>query len=188
MTQQLLNDILSAILHRHQQDPSGEATLYSKRMIETLFAFQTKPSKTLQIACQAQHIDRWRYPRSQYPADRKGYLQWRSKLYQIHSQILSELLLTFDLEKTFVSKVSNLVAKKKLKTDSEVQIVEDVACLVFIEYYFDSFIEKINDEQKIISIVQKTWSKMTKQAHQFALNKINHSPIALELIQKALSP
>ena len=187
MTNQLLNDILATILHRHQQDPSGEATLYSKRMIKTLFAFQTKPSKALQIACQAQHIDRWRYPRSQYPADRKGYLQWRSKLYKIHSQILSELLFTFDLEKNFVDKVSNLVAKKNLKTNLEAQIVEDVACLVFIEYYFSPFIKKINDEQKIISIVQKTWSKMSEQAHQFALNKINHSPIALALIQKALS-
>ena len=32
--------------------------------------------------------------------------------------------------------------KKNIKTDPETQALEDVVCLVFLEYYFDAFIEK----------------------------------------------
>ena len=50
--------------------------------------------------------------------------------------------------------------------------------MVFLNYYFDDFIAK-HDDEKLIDIVQKTWGKMSEKAHQAALS--------LELSEKALS-
>lgn len=83
-----------------------------------------------------------------------------------------------------------LIAKDDLKKgegkgDSETQVMEDVACLVFLDDQFDEF-EKNHDEDKIISILQKTWVKMGKRGQELAL-KMDLSPRAKELVGKALA-
>jgi len=65
-------------------------------------------------------------------------------------------------------RVRTLVEKRGIKTDAEVQRLEDVICLVFLEYYFIDFAAR-HDEEKLIGIVQKTWSKMSDAGHHFAL-------------------
>jgi hypothetical protein len=49
-----------------------------------------------------------------------------------------------------------------------VQLLEDIACLVFLEYYFPNFAPKY-EEDKLIDIVRKTWKKMSDQGHAAAL-------------------
>ncbi|CAI0655878.1 unnamed protein product, partial [Colletotrichum noveboracense] len=67
------------------------------------------------------------------------------------------------------------------------QVLEDVACLVFLDDQFDDFESKEEiDEAKIIGILQKTWAKMSEPGRQIAL-KMNHSERALSLIGKALA-
>jgi hypothetical protein len=53
-----------------------------------------------------------------------------------------------------------LIRKEDLKKNEETQILEDVACLVFLDDQFEAF-EKEHDEEKIITILRKTWRKVS---------------------------
>ena len=72
-----------------------------------------------------------------------------------------------------------------IKKNEESQIIEDVICLVFLDYYFEEFAAKHTDE-KIIDILQKTWTKMSEDGHAAAL-KLSFSDKSLSLIQQALA-
>ncbi|MGF1636555.1 MAG: DUF4202 domain-containing protein [Cyclobacteriaceae bacterium] len=160
--------------------------LYSQRMTEVLAQFCPEASETLQIAARAQHIKRWSIPRETYSMDRKGYLQWRTQLKIFHAELAAGILKKFGYDAGDIQKVEDLINKKRLKTDPEVQTLEDVICIVFLRYYFDDFIAKhANEEEKIIDIVQKIWKKMSEKGHEAAL-AMPHSEKALSLVTKAL--
>lgn len=78
-----------------------------------------------------------------------------------------------------------LIRKEDMKSNVESQILEDVACLVFLDDQFEKF-EKEHDEEKIISILQKTWAKMSEGGKKLAL-EMELSDRAKELVVKALS-
>ena len=63
--------------------------------------------------------------------------------------------------------------------------MEDVACLVFLKYYFADFITS-HEEDKIIRVLRKTWRKMSEKAHQAAL-ALELSPECGALVEKALA-
>ena len=71
-----------------------------------------------------------------------------------------------------------------LKKDAETQLIEDIICLVFLEYYLQLFVEK-HDTEKLKNIILKTWNKMSKNGQQEAL-KINYSASNFQLIKDAL--
>jgi hypothetical protein len=83
-----------------------------------------------------------------------------------------------------IARVGSLLRKRGLKTDPDMQLLEDVICLVFLENYFHDFARK-HDEAKLISILQKTWRKMSDRAHRAAL-ALSYAPEDLVLINKAL--
>jgi hypothetical protein len=83
-----------------------------------------------------------------------------------------------------IQKVDDLLNKRKMKTNEEAQTLEDVVCLVFLNYYFDDFITK-HDEEKLIDIVRKPWNKMSEKGHQAALEMF-YSDAALAIVKKAL--
>ena len=68
-----------------------------------------------------------------------------------------------------VEKAAAILRKEKLKTNPDTQTLEDVACLVFLQHYFDEFAAKYTEE-KIIRIVQLTWNKMSDKGHDIALS------------------
>ena len=72
-----------------------------------------------------------------------------------------------------------------MRTDEESHILEDVACLVFLDDQFEDF-EKGHDEEKIVSIHRKTWMKMLDTGHELAL-KIPMAARSQHLIQRAHS-
>lgn len=173
----------------HQETVSGtevpKELLYSQRMTEMLQDFCPGASEALRLAARAQHIQRWAIPREDFPMDRKGYLMWRTKLKKYHGELAGSIMEKHGYEKEEVQKVDDLLNKRRLKTDEEAQILEDVVCLVFLKYYFDDFITK-HEEGKLIDIVQKTWNKMSEKSQQAALS-MNHSNHALSIVQKALT-
>ena len=57
-------------------------------------------------------------------------------------------------------------------------------CLVFLDDQFEAF-EKEHDEEKILTILRKTWVKMSDKGHEEAL-KIHMSEKARGLVEKAL--
>lgn len=158
--------------------------LYSRRMSMKLSEFTSNASEHLKIAVRAQHIGRWKIPRSDYPMDRTGYLIWREELKKIHAEMAGDLLAEAGYEDEFISKVKFLIRKKQLKTDPETQALEDVICLVFLEYYFEEFIAK-HDSQKVKDILKKTWAKMSEKGQKSAL-QLSFSSQSLQLIQEAL--
>lgn len=158
--------------------------LYSKRMYERLMDFYPNASEEVQIASKAQHICRWKVARESYPMDRVGYLKWRTDLKKFHAETTAAILDKAGYDQKFIDRVSFLIEKKQLKKDEETQLLEDVICLVFLEFYLEPFVEK-HDREKLKNIILKTWNKMSEKGHQEAL-KINYTPENLELIKEAL--
>lgn len=158
--------------------------LYSNRMYERLLTFEPNASEAIQIASKAQHICRWKVARESYPMDRVGYLKWREDLKKFHASTTATILEKAGYNAEFIARVSFLIEKKLLKKDKETQLLEDVICLVFLDYYLDPFVHK-HDTEKLKNIILKTWNKMSETGHQEAL-KINFSPSNLELIKQAL--
>lgn len=190
----LLDTILKKIDDANSLDPNNETVdnqtipkerLYSQRMTETLHNFIDHPDEYLQIAARAQHIERWKSLRSDYPEGRAGYKKWRAELGLFHANRCAELMHESGYEQTEIDRVKYLVQKRGLKKDNQTQTLEDVICLVFLAYYFDDFAIKHSDE-KIIDIIQKTWKKMSEKGHEAAL-KLHYSESNLKLVKKALS-
>jgi hypothetical protein len=140
--------------------------------------------EVLKLAARAQHIRRWEVPRSTYPMDRTGYLKWRTFLYSYHAEKTSEILRESGYDEEALREVSTLLLKQNIKTNPQMQLLEDVICLVFLESYFADF-SKRHEEEKIVQIVQKTWRKMSEAGHREAL-QIPMSTAATALVQKAL--
>ena len=168
----------------YQSESYPKELLYSNRMYERLMNFHPDASEAVRIATKAQHICRWKMPRESYPMDRVGYLKWREDLKKFHAQTTADILVDAGYSQEFIDRVSFLIEKKLLKKDAETQLLEDVICLVFLEYYFDAFVQK-HDREKMKNIILKTWNKMSEAGHQEAL-KINFSDANLQLIKDSL--
>ncbi|WP_152286799.1 DUF4202 domain-containing protein [Flavicella marina] len=158
--------------------------LYGQRMTEMLSSFEPEASEAVQLAARCQHICRWEIPRDSYEMNRTGYLLWRTELKKFHAQKAGEILSSVGYDQETIEKVSFLLQKKQLKRNEETQLVEDVICLVFLQFYYDPFIEK-HSEEKIVDIVQKTWKKMSEKGHDAAL-QLSYSEKGLALVKKAL--
>ena len=159
--------------------------LYAIRMTEKLNQFEPNASESVQLAVRCQHICRWEIPRDSYEMNRKGYLTWRRDLAKFHAQKAASILRDVGYKKEMVDNVTFLLQKKQLKRNDDTQLLEDVICLVFLEYYFEKFATKYAEE-KLIDIVQKTWVKMSDKGHEAAL-QLNLSKKSLALITKALA-
>ena len=168
----------------HEGKSMAGELLYSQRMTETLFKYNQNPPEALQLAARGQHVKRWTIPRNEYPMDRKGYLQWRTKLKLMHANLVEKIMSDNGYETGIINQVKLLINKNKLKTDPPSQQLEDVVCLVFLKYYFSDFLQK-HEEEKIISILQKTWGKMTEKGRSMAM-EVEFEGKGKELIEKAL--
>jgi hypothetical protein len=198
MTQQF-DKAIELIDAANSEDPNQETSdgknwpkelLYSHRMSDMLQRYAPDADEAMKLAIRAQHIQRWKSPRSDYPMNRKGYFQWRTSLYTFHAETVAALLVKAGYDDEFIERVKLAVSKKSLKTNPDTKLLEDVTGLVFIEHYMLDFAGKHPeyDEAKWLDIIRKTWRKMTEQAHQFALDGHITLPEPLvPLIQKAVS-
>ncbi len=189
-----LQHVLDAIEQCNSEDPNQEEhnnqqiakeLLYGQRMSEHLNQFAPNASEILQIAARAQHIKRWSIPRSDYPMNRQGYKQWRTELGKFHADTTAQLMDNAGYSAEQQERVAVLLQKKFLKRDNEVQCLEDVICLVFLEHYLEAFAAK-HDEDKLIDIIRKTWKKMSEQGHEAAL-KLPFTDAMGALVGKALN-
>ena len=163
--------------------------LYSERMTDMLGRYKADADDAMKLAIRAQHIQRWKSPRNAYPMDRIGYLKWRKDLYKIQADNAADLLLEAGYDNETISRLRNAVAKKNIKGNADTQLLEDVTDLVFIEHYLLDFVTKHPDysDEKWIEIIQKTWHKMSANAHEFALSGAVRLPESLvPLIKKAV--
>jgi hypothetical protein len=142
--------------------------VYAERLTEWVLKLSPTASESLRLAARCQHLCRWAIPRNQYEMNRAGYLKWRNDLKKFHAQKAGEILKEVGYDSETIQRVQDLNLKKNFPKDPESQTLEDALCLVFLQYQFKEFMEK-NTEEKLIDIVQKTWKKMSSQAHSEAL-------------------
>ncbi|SDZ03310.1 DUF4202 domain-containing protein [Nitrosomonas sp. Nm33] len=199
MTKQCFDRAKELIDAANSEDPNREISegkdwpkelLYSRRMSDMLERYAPDADDAMKLAVSAQHIQRWKSPRSDYPMNRKGYHQWRAGLYKFHADTVADLLAKAGYEAEFIARVAQAVGKKSLKTNPDTQLLEDVAGLVFFEHYLLDFAGRHPeyDEQKWLIIIRKIWNKMSVRAHQYALaGHIKFSDSLAAIIQKAVS-
>lgn len=145
----------------------SRARLYGCRMSEILTRFAPDASELLRIAARAQHVERWIVPRNSYPEGRMGYLQWRKDLQQHHAIRAGGIMRDAGYGESDIERVGSLLRKERLKSDRETQILEDVICLVFLEYEAAGFIAG-HDDGKVIGILAKTARKMSDRGLEAA--------------------
>lgn len=174
----------------HRETVEGESLprewVYGQRMSEALADFMPDAGEALQLAARSQHIERWVIPREDYPMDRAGYKRWRTELGRYHARRASEIMAQEGYSEEMCLRVADLLQKKQLKRDPEAQALEDVICLVFLRYYLADFARK-HPEDKLITIIRKTWNKMSSRGHEAAL-QLSLPPDLGNLVHKALTP
>lgn len=192
--QQKFNEAIARFDAYNAQDPNQELyggelhpkeLLYARRMTDWLLRVAPEASEALQLAARCQHIGRWQLPRKEYPEGVQGYNKWRNTLKKKHAELAGQLLQEVGYDQATIDRVQFLVQKRQLKLDPEVQLLEDVICLVFLENYFADF-SRQHSEEKLIDIVRKTWRKMSPEGQQVALTLQIPAP-SLRIIEKALA-
>jgi hypothetical protein len=191
---QRFNHAMRLIDEQNRRDPNEEEwhgkrypkeLLYSLRMTEWLHRIAPGASEALQLAARAQHICRWQIPREDFPMDRAGYLRWRNQLKQLHARLTMEIMKEAGYQQDMIEEVTAMIEKKNLKQNQDTQTLEDVVCLVFLQYYLPDFSRK-KSEEKMIEILRKTWRKMSSEARQEAL-QLNLTDDTRRLVAEALS-
>jgi hypothetical protein len=141
---------------------------FAQRLSEWVSRLCPEASEALRLASRCQHICRWQIPRTDYEPTRGGYLRWRSDLKRFHAAQAVRLLAEAGFDAETAARVRSLNLKENLGEDPEVQVLEDALCLVTLQYQLAELAEK-TEHAKMISILQKTWRKMSRQAHEAAL-------------------
>ena len=200
MSQQLFEKAVSLMDAANNEDPNIEKDiegkewpkelLYSHRMADMIERYKPEADHVNQLAVRGQHIQRWKSPRDAYPMDRKGYHKWRKDLYTFHANTTAEFMAKAGFDEESLERVKQSIGKIGIKINKDTQLLEDVAGLVFIEHYMQAFADKHPEytEEKWIDIIQKTWNKMSEDAHNFSLSGDLKLPEPLiPLIQKSVA-
>jgi len=159
--------------------------LYGQRMSTFLEKYWPDANENLQIAVRAQHVKRWHLQRADFPVGKQGYLTWRKELGVFHASTAKSVMLAHAYSEEDAETTAAIIRKEQLKSNNDSQTLEDVACLVFLQHYFDAFAAK-HKEEKIIRIVQLTWRKMSTQGQEVALT-LTLAPHLAQLVAKALA-
>jgi len=160
----------------HAADPQRAADgraaelVYADRMEAWAARLADPASAALRLAARAQHLERWLVPRATFPEGRAGYLAWRRSLYTRQAERARELLLAAGVATTEAADVATWVSKTGLRTNPGTQILEDAACLVFLESEIGDFAARHGDypREKFVDILRKTWRKMSPPAQAVA--------------------
>ena len=158
---------------------------YALRLTEWVQRLSANASSALLLAARCQHICRWMIPRSSYPMTRAGYLKWRTDLKQFHAQKSGEILMESGCSSELIARVQELNLKKNLGHDDELQILEDALCLVTLQYQLTDLVRK-TEPTKMISILQKTWKKMSARGRDEAL-RLSYPDDLKSLLSQALA-
>tara|TARA_R110000796_G_scaffold183498_2_gene299996 strand:+ start:65242 stop:65832 length:591 start_codon:yes stop_codon:yes gene_type:complete len=192
-TSDKLKEAFSLFDQANEKDPNREEfqgetyakeVLYAIRMTDKLNEFAPNAPEALKLTARCQHICRWEIPRESYEMNKIGYLKWRQDLKKFHAEKAGGILKSIGYDQKTIDNVAFLLEKKQLKKNEDTQTLEDVICLVFLEFYFEPFAKKYSEE-KLIDILQKTWRKMSEKGQKTAL-KLPLSEKSLTLVSKAL--
>jgi len=162
--------------------------VYAERMTAMLRRFAPDASEILRLAVRCQHIQRWTIARSEYAMDRIGYLQWRKRLYKFHAQTAGDILRDAGYDEATIERVGTLLKKEGIKSDADVQTLEDVVDLVFLESYLADFVARHGqyDLAKFTDILAKTAKKMSARGRESAVTLIDAPADLAPLIRSVM--
>jgi hypothetical protein len=157
------------IVVRGQARPKEQA--HAELATEWLHRLRPDADEALQLAVRAHHVRRWAIPRGDYPDGRAGYLRWRKALKDVHVAEVARILGGAGYDEATVNRVQRLVAKQGLAThtDPDVQLLEDILCLVFLETQLHDLAARLTPDH-VVEVVRKTLPKMSDEAKAVALS------------------
>jgi Domain of unknown function (DUF4202) len=163
----------AAIDAAHGGDPeavggrAAEAS-YADQIEAWVSRLSPAPGLALRLAARAQHLERWSISRSQFPEGRGGYLRWRAAVHRRQGERLRGLIAAAGGDAPLAARAASLVAKATPRDDPEAQLLEDAACLVFLEAQLPDFLRH-HGRAKVVDVLRKTWKKMSPLAQGLAL-------------------
>ena len=143
------------------------------------------PDEAMLLAARAHHLRRWELPRDTYPDGRAGYLRWRRDQKQRHAAEVVALLAHVGYDEATINRVQVLLRRVRLDESSGTQVMEDAACLAFVETQLGDLAARL-DEDLMISVVQKVAAKMSP-AGLGLVPRIPIDPEGAALLERALS-
>jgi hypothetical protein len=178
----------------NQQDPRRftwdgvsypQEYFFALKLYDWVLKLDPQAGEPLLLASRSQHIGRWEMPRENYPDGREAYLKWRKDLALRHADITAELMAQAGYSDAEIERVKEVILKKRIKADADVQTMENALCLVFLQFQYEDFHKKYeNEPDKIVNILRKSLLKMDTHGHSFAL-QLNYSEYGMLLVSRA---
>jgi hypothetical protein len=72
--------------------------------------------------------------------NKPGYFKWRTDLARFHAETAAEMMYESGYDDGYVKAVQHILRKENLKSDHDVQVIEDALCLVFLEFQYEDFL------------------------------------------------
>lgn len=172
MTAALVAAALEQIDAANQADPSSHdgqplALVQGQRASVWLPRLADAASPALVIAVRAHHLRRWELARADYPEGRAGYLRWRRDNKRHQATAARQIVDAVGLGSEVGERVEELLAMRAHRQDADAQVLEDAACLVFLETAFDPMVDRL-DHDHLVAVVAKTLRKMSPRAIELA--------------------
>jgi hypothetical protein len=154
------------------EDGTPAALLYGQRMTDQQERLAPEAGDVLRIAARGQHVERWQLPRTDFPAGKTGYLDWRREQARRHAARIAGIMAQAGYDQADQARAGVLLRKEGIKRDTEVQMLEDIICFVFLRWYFAPFAEG-RDPAEVADIVTKTARKMSAEGRVRALREFD---------------
>jgi hypothetical protein len=158
---------IAAIDAANADSPTGREPEDAVLVTDWVRKLAPDAGEELMLAARAHHIRRWTVPRASYPDGRAGYLRWRRDLHEVHAAEVGRILAAAGYEPSVIERVQEIVRKRRLASDPEVQVLEDALCLTFIQTQYDELAERL-DGDKMHTVVEKTLAKMSERGQALA--------------------
>jgi hypothetical protein len=180
---------IAAIDAVNAEDPHGKELRHAEMATGWVRRLRPDAGDELLLAARAHHLRRWAIARDSYPEGRNGYLRWRKALQRQHADDVGRILGAEGYGPDTIERVQDIVQKRRLSTDPDVQTFEDALCLVFLEDQLDEPGDRLEDEQKLVEVLRKTLDKMSDDAIALALKlELSSAGRALVTAAAALPP
>lgn len=163
----------------------GRELLRTHRLLAIMDEMAPQASEALALAVQAQHLERWTLPRSQFEPGRAGYRAWRNEQKRRHAERAVEILLSTGYGEDEAQAVAGLIRKERLHSNADSQMLEDIVCVEFMRFEFAQFTARHADE-RLVDILQKTWVRMSDAGRKLAL-AVDLPPHAKRIVTLALN-
>jgi len=185
-----LERVFAAIDEANSGDPNrfGDRPLaQAEGEIASAWIDRLAPGATdvVRIAARAHHLRRWKTPRAGYPEGRAGYLRWRRDQKRRHASELAALMANAGYDRGLCERAGDIVLKRRLGSDPEVQLYEDALALTFLETQFDATAERLGDN-RMVDVLARTLAKMTSRGRTAAA-EVALSPRMADLLERAQS-